>query len=154
MDGRELWRFRTSGYLYDTPKIRGNIVYIGSWDCHVYAIDIKTHREAWRANASTLVQATIPPSGAEFEIRVSKSTKIDDAISEGRYRSKKKEEIISLSDYHVASEYATTSEYKQKSDYDVHFVMFEEVMEVEELWTSDLKVSNRPILMSNSKTSR
>ncbi|NIO23141.1 MAG: PQQ-binding-like beta-propeller repeat protein [Candidatus Aenigmarchaeota archaeon] len=128
MEGKELWRFKTDGYLYDTPKIRGNLVYIGSWDCHVYAIDINTHKEVWRANASTLVPATIPPSGAEFEIQVSKSSEIEEAISEEKYN-KKKEETVSLSDYHITSEYSSESEYKQKSDYDVNFVIFEGVME-------------------------
>ena len=54
-----------------------------------------------------------------------------------------------LSDYHIASEYATTSEYKTKSDYDTHWVIFEEIMEVEDVWTSDLKVSSHPTLRSS-----
>jgi len=138
MEGKELWRFKTDGFIYDTPKIRGNLVYFGSWDCHLYALDINTHKEVWRANASTLVQAAIPPSGAEFEVQVSKSLKIDDAISEERYK-KKKEETFSLSSYHIESEYHTESEYKQKSDYDVNLVMLEDIVG-EQLWISDSKV--------------
>ncbi|UCC92117.1 MAG: hypothetical protein JSV39_02560, partial [Candidatus Aenigmatarchaeota archaeon] len=45
-------------------------------------------------------------------------------ISEEKYK-KKGGETVSLSDYHVESEYSSDSEYKQKSDYDVNFVIFE-----------------------------
>ena len=138
MDGKELWRFKTNGFIYDTPKIKDNLVIFGSWDCHVYAIDINTHKEVWRADASTLVQATIPPSGAEFEIQVKKSEIPEELGKKDKYE-EKKGETISLSDYHITSEYSSESEYKQKSDYDVNFVMFEELMEVEKIWTSDSK---------------
>jgi outer membrane protein assembly factor BamB len=147
MKGKELWRFKTNGYLYDTPKIRKNLVYIGSWDCHVYAIDMNTHKEVWRANASTLVPATIPPSGAEFEIQVKKSANIEDAISEEKYRSKSKSS--SLSDYHLKSEYASTSDYKTKSDYDANLVVVEENMMTEVLpWTSISGLSPQGLVIS------
>jgi hypothetical protein len=48
----------------------------------------------------------------------------------------------------VESEYATTSEYKQKSDYDVSFIMFEGVMEVESIWSSALTTLKPQALMS------
>ncbi len=146
MDGNELWRFKTNGFIYDTPKIKDNLVIFGSWDCHVYAIDINTHKEVWRADASTFVQATIPPSGAEFEIQVKKSEISEELGKKDKYK-EKKGETISLSDYHITSEYSSESEYKQKSDYDVNFVMFEGIMEVERIWISDLKVLKPQTLM-------
>ncbi len=80
-------------------------------------------------------------------MEVKKETHTEDAVSEEKYKSKKEEETVSLSDYHITSEYSSGSEYKQKSDYDTSFVMFEGVMECEELWTSDLKALSPQSLM-------
>lgn len=139
-EGKELWRFKTGGPVYHYPAIWDNRIYFGSWDCHLYAVDMRTHKEVWRFATSDSSLAYLPPSREMFEVRIKKETRIEDTITEDRYKSKKKMETVSISDYRISSEYSTTSEYKQKSDYDVSFVMFEGVLEGEDLWISDLKV--------------
>ena len=44
--GRELWRFR-AGVIESSPLLVGRIVYFGSWDHRVYALDVRTHRPRW-----------------------------------------------------------------------------------------------------------
>ncbi len=127
---------------------KGDKIFFGSWDCHEYSVDVKTGKEFWRFRTSSMVQGYIPPSTEAFKLEVKKETRLEEAISEDKYK-EKKEETISLSDYHVESEYSSESEYKQKSDYDVNFVMFEGIMECEELWTSDSR-DLRPRTLTSS----
>jgi outer membrane protein assembly factor BamB len=113
--------------LYDEAKIFGDLVCFGCRDCNYYALDRTTGKEVWRFQSSNQQISSAPPIQDEYSFVIKKSTHIEDAVSEDKYRKKKTDEVVSLSDYHVASEYATTSEYKQKSDYDTSLVMFEEM---------------------------
>lgn len=136
-EGKELWRFRTGGYVYHYPAVWNQTLYFGSWDCHLYAVDLNTHKELWRFATSDSTPAYMPPSRSMFEVRISKETHIEEPVSEDKYK-KKKGETVSLSDYHVESEYSTESEYKQKSEYGVGFIMFEHILETEEIiWSSE-----------------
>jgi len=84
----------------------------------------------------------------EFKFEVKKSFSEKEIKEMEKYMSKTGD-IVSLSDYHVKSEYATTSEYKQKSDYDVNLVMLEEILKMEELpWTSGLRTLTPASLLS------
>ncbi len=139
--GKELWKFRTGGDVYDEAKIFGNLVCFGSWDCNYYALDRFTGKEVWRFQSSSRKQSYIPPSKGIFELEIKKETHIEEPISEDRYKSKKKGETVSLSDYHVESEYSMESEYKQKSDYDVNFVIFEDLFD---------SISKSPFLNNSS----
>ena len=138
-NGKEVWRFKAGADVFWQPVIWKDRVYFTSWDCHLYCVDLEG-KEIWRFATSSLAQAEWPPAFEGWEAEVKKETQIEDAITEEKYKSKKSE-TVSLSDYHVTSEYASTSEYKQKSDYDVNFVMFEGVLEGEDLWISGSKVS-------------
>jgi hypothetical protein len=137
--GKEVWRFKTGGLIATSAVLWKDFVFFGSWDCHLYKVNIHTHEEVWRFSTSSSTPAYIPPAYDVFKLEVKRETRIEEPVSEGKYK-KKKEETVSLSDYKIESEYSTTSEYKQKSDYDVNFVIFEGVLEGEELWTSDSKV--------------
>ena len=44
--GRILWRFRP-GVTESSPLLVRGLVYVGSWDHRVYAIDVRTHRPRW-----------------------------------------------------------------------------------------------------------
>ena len=44
--GEELWRFRT-GVTESPPLLVDGVVYFGSWDKKMYALDAKTHRVKW-----------------------------------------------------------------------------------------------------------
>jgi hypothetical protein len=141
LEGREIWRFRTNGGVYTSVVLIDGVLCFGSWDCHLYLVDPDTGEEVWRFQTSTNKQSFIPEPFECFEMEVKKETGVEDSITEEKYR-ERKEESVSLSDYHVTSEYSTTSEYKQKSDYDVQWVIFEGIMKMEELpCHSDSKVS-------------
>ena len=125
--GKELWRYRTGSVNYHLPTLWNGKLYFSSWDCHVYAITLEG-KEVWRFTSSNTQESKLPPVYEAWKTEVKKTSTIEDSIPEDKYKSKK-EQSVSLSDYHVTSEYTTTSEYKQKSDYDTSFVIFEEVME-------------------------
>lgn len=127
-NGKELWRFRTGGPVYHFPAVWNDTLYFGSWDCHLYAVNLETRREVWRFSTSDSSPAYMPPSRSMFEVGIKKETHIEEPIPEDKYKSKKKQETVSLSDYHVESEYSSESEYKQKSDYDVQWVISDDVM--------------------------
>lgn len=44
----ELWKFRTKQSIDGAPAIVGGVVYVGSYDEHLYAIDLKTGMEKWK----------------------------------------------------------------------------------------------------------
>jgi outer membrane protein assembly factor BamB len=138
MEGKEIWRFRASYNIYTSPVVLNNIIYFNSMDCHMYALDADTGEEVWRFATSTLTISPLPPPYESFKLEVSKSGLSEEVKTKDKYK-EKKEKSVSLSDYHVTSEYVMDSEYKQKSDYDTNFVIFEGVLECEELWTSDSK---------------
>jgi outer membrane protein assembly factor BamB len=45
--GRELWSFRP-GAIESSPLVVDGIIYFGSWDHYVYAIDVRTKKVKWR----------------------------------------------------------------------------------------------------------
>jgi outer membrane protein assembly factor BamB len=145
-NGKELWRFKTSGGIFSSPVLYKNRLCFGSWDCHLYCINL-TGKEIWRFQTSTLQQSYLPKAFQEFKMEVKKTFIVEEVKQNEKYTSKKGE-IISLSDYNVKSDYATTSEYKQKSDYDVSFILFEDILECENIWISVLRVSSHLISTS------
>ncbi len=80
----------------------------------------------WSFQGGNSTQTWLPPLKTLFKLEVKKETRIDDAVSDDRYKSKKKGDSVSLSSYVFTSEYSTTSEYRQKSDYGTSFVVFGE----------------------------
>ncbi|MDD1687544.1 PQQ-binding-like beta-propeller repeat protein [Methanoregula sp.] len=44
----ELWHFATGGFIYSSPTVADGIVYAGSDDKNLYAIDAVTGKEKWR----------------------------------------------------------------------------------------------------------
>jgi eukaryotic-like serine/threonine-protein kinase len=53
-----VWTFRTGGALFAGPAVAGEVVYVGSSDGHVYAVDRRTGRERWRFRTHGAVDAT------------------------------------------------------------------------------------------------
>lgn len=68
-NGRTLWRFR-AGAVESAPLIVGHVLYFGSWDHRVYAIDLrrKRHRMLWSYQTDDKVVAA--PSYANGTIYV------------------------------------------------------------------------------------
>jgi outer membrane protein assembly factor BamB len=49
-----LWKFSTKDAIEGTPAIANGVVFIGSFDEHLYAIDLATGNEKWRYKAGAL----------------------------------------------------------------------------------------------------
>ncbi|MCK5022682.1 MAG: PQQ-like beta-propeller repeat protein [Candidatus Aenigmarchaeota archaeon] len=126
-EGKEKWHFQTGGKIFGGVVAWKDKIYIPSYDCHVYCLNMEGE-ELWRFATSNLNMVNLPPPHDAFKLEIKKETHIEDIISEDKYESKN-EQSVSLSNYHVESEYTTTSEYKQKSDYDTDFVIFGHDME-------------------------
>ncbi|UCC91588.1 MAG: PQQ-like beta-propeller repeat protein, partial [Candidatus Aenigmatarchaeota archaeon] len=147
-NGKEIWRFRFGeGGSYDYPSFFKGKVIVASMDCHLYVLNEETGEEIWRFATSIKQTARAPPPHEQFEVVLKKETHAEEYVPEEKY--KKKEETVSLSNYHVESEYSSESEYRQKSDYDIEWVLFEGVLEGEDIWTSDLKDLSPQILKQN-----
>lgn len=124
LEGEEKWRFQTGGKIFGGVVIWKDRIFLPSYDCHLYCLNMDGE-EMWRFATSDLTKVKLAPPHDAFELKVKKDTTMNERVEESRYK-KKKEETVSLSDYHITSEYSSESEYKQKSDYDTGFVMFEE----------------------------
>src|SRR5262245_31915217 len=49
-----LWTFSTKDAIEGTPAIADGVVFIGSFDEHLYALDLATGKEKWRYKAGAL----------------------------------------------------------------------------------------------------
>ena len=54
----ELWRFATGGIVYSSPAVANGIVYVGSEDKNLYAIDAVTGKEKWRFATGDWVESS------------------------------------------------------------------------------------------------
>jgi hypothetical protein len=93
------------------------MIYFGSWDCHLYAVDIKTRKEVWRFTTSTTDRAWRPPPHEcfETELKIPK-TDIDSSEVKNAYRTSTFGAEL-FGQYKSDSPYKTKSEYKRKSEY-------------------------------------
>ncbi len=56
--GGVLWRFTTAGPVRSTPVVTGDMVYVGSTDGNLYALDRSTGAERWHASAGSPVSSS------------------------------------------------------------------------------------------------
>jgi len=136
--GKKVWSFRTGGECYMIPTFYGGKLYFGSADCKLYCLNAINGEPVWSFQTSSTMKSEFAPLYEEYRVEIKHETRIEDAISEDRYRSKA-QDTVSLSEYQIKSEYSAEGEYKHKSDYDVNWVLPEDIMEVEGIWTSGLK---------------
>lgn len=54
--GDELWRFE-AGVIESSPLVENGVVYFGSWDGRVYAVDLETHEARWSFQTGDEVKA-------------------------------------------------------------------------------------------------
>jgi outer membrane protein assembly factor BamB len=54
--GRELWRFE-AGVVETSPLVVGDLLYFGSWDKKMYAVDVNTHKAVWTFPTGDQVKA-------------------------------------------------------------------------------------------------
>ena len=50
-----LWKFETGGDVNSSPSVVGGVVYFGSGDGNLYALDSKTGKEKWRFETGDVV---------------------------------------------------------------------------------------------------
>jgi outer membrane protein assembly factor BamB len=53
-----IWKFKTDDQIKSSPAIVDDIVYIGSSDEHIYAIDIKKGKQLWKYKTGDTVEGT------------------------------------------------------------------------------------------------
>lgn len=58
-----IWKFKTENVVDSSPAISGGIVYFGSDEGHLYAVDIKTGQEKWRFKTEDEVSSSPAISG-------------------------------------------------------------------------------------------
>jgi outer membrane protein assembly factor BamB len=65
------WKFKAEGEIASTPAIAGGIVYFGSYDEHIYAVDAATTQVRWKlktgdsVHSSPVVQGGVVYAGSE-----------------------------------------------------------------------------------------
>jgi outer membrane protein assembly factor BamB len=42
------WKFEAGGEVRSIPEVSDGVVYFGSFDHHLYALDVKTGKEKWK----------------------------------------------------------------------------------------------------------
>ena len=65
------WRFETKGDILSSPVIAGGVVYVGSTDNAVYAIDLATGEQRWKFETKDMVEA--PPLFLDGRVYVGSS---------------------------------------------------------------------------------
>src|SRR5947209_1474958 len=52
------WRFKTGGPVKSSPAIVGNVVFVGSTDSNVYALNLKDGKKAWATRTGGGVESS------------------------------------------------------------------------------------------------
>jgi len=61
-DGKVRWKFATEQPIRAQPKVLGKVVYVASDSGFLYALDLKTGKEKWRAKVDTVTAPRLPPN--------------------------------------------------------------------------------------------
>ena len=62
-DESMLWRYRTGGFVVNSPAVSDGVVYVGSDDNHVYALDAETGGLVWRFETGGIIRSTPTVAG-------------------------------------------------------------------------------------------
>lgn len=60
---RVKWAFQTEGPVRSSPALSGGVIYFGSGDSHLYAVDVQAGREKWRFKTEGAVHSSPTVSG-------------------------------------------------------------------------------------------
>ncbi|WP_250279868.1 serine/threonine-protein kinase [Frankia sp. Cppng1_Ct_nod] len=66
--GPRPWVFTTGAEVYSSPAVAGGVVYIGSNDAHLYAVDAVTGRERWRYRTGGAVTSSPAVAGGQVYV--------------------------------------------------------------------------------------
>ena len=53
------WKFETVGSVYSSPAVSDGMVYFGSYDKHLYAVDTKTGKQKWKFKTGDRVHSPV-----------------------------------------------------------------------------------------------
>jgi len=53
-----VWKFETDSYVSSSPAVSDGVVYFGSWDGYLYALDINTGQEQWKFYTDDYVRSS------------------------------------------------------------------------------------------------
>ena len=62
-DDSLLWQYSTDGWVVNAPAVAGGVVYVGSDDNHVYAIDAETGALLWSFQTGDVIRSTPTVTG-------------------------------------------------------------------------------------------
>ena len=58
IDGRVVWQFQSAGPVRSTPLIVEEMIYIGSDDGYIYALDLRSGGAKWKYNTNRRVTSS------------------------------------------------------------------------------------------------
>ncbi|MDT9191305.1 MAG: PQQ-binding-like beta-propeller repeat protein, partial [Limnospira sp. PMC 894.15] len=58
-----MWKFRTEDGIFSSPAVSGGVVYFGSYDNHLYAVDANTGQERWKFKTESVIFSSPAVSG-------------------------------------------------------------------------------------------
>ncbi|HEY7423987.1 MAG TPA: PQQ-binding-like beta-propeller repeat protein [Gemmataceae bacterium] len=61
-----LWKFSTKDAIEGAPVLAGGVVYVGSFDEHLYALDLETGKEKWKYKAGPFKASPAVRGGAVY----------------------------------------------------------------------------------------
>jgi outer membrane protein assembly factor BamB len=67
-DGKVLWQFRDLAAIESSPLVVDGLLYVGSWDRNLYAIDIETHKVRWTFEADDELNSSPAYAGGNVYI--------------------------------------------------------------------------------------
>ncbi|MBN2330866.1 MAG: PQQ-binding-like beta-propeller repeat protein [Candidatus Aenigmarchaeota archaeon] len=111
LDGKLLWKFETRDGVYARPLMIGSSLFVASWDCNVYCIDVNTRRVTWKFKAEGS-PCYVPPPHEAFELNVKFSS--EEVEESGR---KTYEFDLTENDERDTSEYKSTITYQSGTTY-------------------------------------
>ncbi|WP_251344429.1 PQQ-binding-like beta-propeller repeat protein [Haloplanus halophilus] len=71
-DGRETWTFSTDGAVQSSPTVVDDMVYVGSDDNHLYALDASDGTKQWRFNTGGAIYSS--PAVSESTVYIASET--------------------------------------------------------------------------------
>jgi outer membrane protein assembly factor BamB len=123
-DGKVVWRFRMEGPVWQPATIHEGIVYFGSYDCNLYALDVKNGKLLWKFRCPG-APSTYPPIKSFFEVAIKLPEREFEAEPEKRYDLRIREDeddgtgaYKSRITYQVSTRYASRGKYQVDSDED------------------------------------
>ena len=118
LDGRELWRFKTDGIVYERSVMIGDNLIFPSWDCNLYCIDVRTRNVVWKFRAPG-APAYVPPPYESFEVEMSVSEKEVEESGRKSYDLGAGSEEAGLDTYKSRITYQVSTQYASKGKYQV-----------------------------------